>query len=403
MVAAAETSIPMIPVETLEFSADPDPFLQAARREHPWLARFSQGYVVHGYQAVADLLADDANLVPGFGPIIDYYGVRGTMWARFMEEMVLSQSGGAHARLRASVAQAFTPRRANQVRPMMQRVITELLDDWAPRGAFDFAVFASFFPVTVTCGLLGVSAEPIPRMRTALENQLTSLTLDPAAKALFMAGWEVLWAFADGLVNNREASGAVDEDSLLDAMIAAKNAGQLDDTELRFMLLTVVVAGYDTSKNMLTLTMKMLLERPDLYRRCAEDREFCGKVAQEALRHSAIATPYREVAQDFTYEGHRFHKGETVVCAPPLAGRDPSVFAHPLVFDPDRGNAARHLAFGRGAHICLGQFIAKNQLQEGLHLIARRLRNPRINGEIAWRPFLGAWGLKSLPITFDAG
>lgn len=395
------TSIPILPVDTLEFSANPDASLAAARRAHPWLARFSQGYVVHGYQAVADLLADDVNLVPGFGPIVDYYGVRGTMWARFMEEMVLSQSGEAHARLRASVVQAFTPKRANQVRPMMQKVITELLDDWAPRGEFDFAVFASFFPVTVTCGLLGVSAEPIPRMRTALENQLTSLTLDPAAKQHFMAGWEVLWEFADTLVKEREASGQFDEESLLDAMIAAKNAGQLDDTELRFMLLTVVVAGYDTSKNMLTLTMKMLLDRPDMYRRCAEDKEFCGKVAQEALRHSAIATPYREVARDFTYQGHQFRKGETVVCAPPLAGRDPSVFADPLTFDPERENAARHVAFGRGAHICLGQFIARNQLQEGLHLIAQRLRNPRISGEIVWRPFLGAWGLKSLPIAFE--
>lgn len=402
MATIADTSIPVLPVETLEFSANPDPFLAAARREHPWLARFSQGYLVHGYQAVADLLADDVNLVPGFGPIVDYYGVRGTMWARFMEEMVLSQSGEPHARLRASVIHAFTPKRANQVRPMMQRVITELLDDWAPRGEFDFAVFASFFPVTVTCGLLGVSAEPIPRMRTALENQLTSLTLDPAAKEHFMAGWEVLWDFADTLVKEREASGEIDEESLLDAMIAAKNAGQLDETELRFMLLTVVVAGYDTSKNMLTLTMKMLLDRPEMYRRCAEDKEFCGKVAQEALRHSAIATPYRAVAQDFTYQGHQFRKGETVVCAPPLAGRDPSVFADPLIFDPDRENASRHVAFGRGAHICLGQFIAKNQLQEGLHLIAQRLRNPRVNGEIVWRPFLGAWGLKSLPITFDA-
>src|SRR5690606_18981171 len=154
------------------------------------------GYVVHGYQAVAELFADDQNLVPGFGPVIDFYGVRGTMWARFMEEIVISRSGPEHTRLRASGAHAVTPRRANREREMMQRVISELLDEWAPPGdekvTFDFAEFASYFPVTVMCGLLGVSAEPIPRIRTGLENQLTSLTLDPAAKPLFMSGWEVL-------------------------------------------------------------------------------------------------------------------------------------------------------------------------------------------------------------------
>jgi cytochrome P450 len=403
MELAAEIALPTLPVESYEFSANPDPYLEAARREHPWLARFSQGYVVHGYQATQDLLADDENLIPGLGGVIDFYGVRGTMWARFMEEMVLSQSGPTHARLRASVAQAFTPRRANQVRSMMQRVISELLDEWAPKGEFDFAVFASFFPVSVICGLLGVSTEPLPRMRAALENQLTSLTLDPAAKPLFMAGWDVLWSFADGVVKDREASGEVDEDSLLDALIAAKNAGELDETELRFMLLTVVVAGYDTSKNMLTLTMKMLLERPDMYARCAEDKAFCGKLVEEALRHSAIATPFRAVAKSFTYQGFDFKEGEMVVMAIPLSGRDPSVFADPQTFDPERANATRHLAFGRGGHICLGQFIARNQLQEGLHLIAQRLKNPRLAGDLVWRPFLGAWGLKNLPITFEQG
>jgi cytochrome P450 len=398
---AIDASLPVLPVETPAFSADPDRFLAAARAEHPWLARFSQGYVVHGYHACADLLADDKNMICGFGPIIDYYDVRGTMWARFMEEIVISQYGPAHDRLRGAVVHAFTPRRANLERAMMQQVINELLDEWAPRGSFDFAEFASYFPVTVMCGLLGVSAEPIPRMRWALENQLSSLTLDPAAKPKFMAGWEVLWDFADRLVHEREASGQFDEDSLLDAIIAAKNRGDYDEVEARFMVLTVAVAGYDTSKNQLAMTMKLLLDRPEMYQRCAEDPAFCRKVSEESLRHSAIATPYREAAVDFDYAGFRFHKGDTIVLALPLANRDPVVFAEPCAFDPERENAGRNLAFGRGPHICIGQFIARNQMQEGLHLIAQRLRNPRLVGEAEWRPFLGAWGLKHLPIAFE--
>ena len=396
-------ALPTLPVEIPEFAADPSPFLEAARKEHPWLARFSQGYVVHGHEALNDLMADDVNLLPGFGPIIDFYGVRGTMWGQFMEEMIIAVSGDTHRRLRDSVAHAFTPRRANRERPMMQRVITQLLDEWAPKGAFDFADFASYFPVTVICGLLGVSTDPIPSMRTALENQLTSLTLDPAAKPRFMAGWEVLWEFADTVVKEREASGEFDEDALLDTLIAAKNAGDLDDRELRFMVLTVLVAGYDTSKNQLGMTMKLLLDRPEMYQRCAEDLSFCRQVIEESLRHSAIATPFREAAHDFSYRDFSFSKGDTLVMAPPLGNRDPLVFPDPATFDPDRENASRHIAFGRGPHICLGQYIARFQLQEGLHLIAQRLRNPRLDGEVTWRPFLGAWGPKSLPIAFDAG
>jgi cytochrome P450 len=401
MVAIAATTIPILPVETPEFSADPQPYLDAARREHPWLARFSQGYVVHGYQACADLLADNVNMTCGFGPIIDFYGVRGSTWARFMEETLISVYSPAHVRLRGAVAHAFTPRRANQERAMMQRTVTALLDEWAPRGRFDFADFASYFPVTVMCGLLGVSAAWIPQMRDALENQLKSLTLDPSVKPLFMAGWDVLWDFADRLVGEREASGEVDADSLLDDIIAAKQRGEMDDVEARFMVLTVLFAGYDTSKNQLGMTMKLLLDHPEMYERCAQDLAYCRKVTEESLRHSAIATPYREAVTDFAYDGFEFGKGTMIVLAPPLANRDPAVFPQPGKFDPERENAGRNIGFGRGPHLCIGQFLARNQLQEGLHLIAQRLRNPRLDGEIEWRPFLGAWGLRSLPIAFD--
>jgi cytochrome P450 len=78
-------------------------------------------------------------------------------------------------------------------------------------------------------------------------------------------------------------------------------------------------------------------------------------------------------------------------------------FSDPMTFDPQRQTQTRHVAFGRGPHICIGQFLARNQLQEGLHLVTQRLRNIRRAGDITWRPFLGAWGLRSLPIAFDPG
>jgi cytochrome P450 len=105
--------------------------------------------------------------------------------------------------------------------------------------------------------------------------------------------------------------------------------------------------------------------------------------------------------QDFTYDGVNFTKGAMVVFATPLAGRDPAAFPEPMTFDPERVSASRHVAFGRGAHICLGMFIARAQLEEGLHLITQRLANPRLTGPISWRPFLAAWGLRTLPIAFD--
>jgi cytochrome P450 len=90
-----------------------------------------------------------------------------------------------------------------------------------------------------------------------------------------------------------------------------------------------------------------------------------------------------------------------LIMATPFAGRDPAVFPDPLRFDPERENLSRHVSLGRGPHMCLGQYIARTLLEEGLHQIARRLRNPGLTGEIKWRHFLGAWGPETMPVAFD--
>lgn len=401
MPTVEELNLPVLPVEEPEFAANPMPFVDAARLKHPWLAKFHAGYVVHGHQAVKDLLYMDDKMRVNFDGIVEYFGAQGTGWAEFMENILPTQSGPKHKRLRASVAEAFTPRRANQTRPLMRQVICELLDKWAPRGQFDFAEFASYFPVAVMCGLLGVSSEPISSIREALETQVAVMTLNRDLLPRLIAGYDVLWAFADTLVAEREKRGAADDGSLLDALIACKNSGGLDETELRFMLMVLLLAGYDTSKNVLTLTMHTLLEQPRLWERCADDQAFCAKAVEEILRHSAITTPYRLVTEDIDYQEIRFPKGIVLCFATPLSGRDPTVFSDAMEFRPERVQTTRHLAFGRGMHMCLGQHLARAQLEEGLHLIAQRLRKPRLAGEISWRPFLGAWGLRSLPIAFE--
>ena len=88
-----------------------------------------------------------------------------------------------------------------------------------------------------------------------------------------------------------------------------------------------------------------------------------------------------------------------------MSGRDPTAFDHADDFDPDRtiDPNRRQLGFGMGRHMCLGQYIARAQLQEALHQIAQRMRHPRLAGEPGHRPFYGAWGLKGLPIRFEQG
>jgi cytochrome P450 len=222
----------------------------------------------------------------------------------------------------------------------------------------------------------------------------------PVEPALLRA-FEVLWNFVDVLVLDREKRAAGHDGLLLDSLIDAKNAGELNETELRDMLIVLFVAGYDTSKNMFGLIVSMIMMHQDQWRLCAADAEFCKKVVEEMLRHTSISTTLRTVAEEFEYEGVHFPKGAMIIFLNSLAGRDPAVFPEPSEFKPERPLTHRHVAFGRGAHMCIGQHLARIQLAEGLHIVAQRLTRPTLSGEVTWRPFLGVWGLRSLPLSFE--
>lgn len=402
-VLLTEMDLPVLHAETPEFAADPVPFVEDARRAHPWLARSNiGGYIVHGYEPARDIIGMDADTHPFYPGVAKFYDAEHTEWGRFISEMMNAVIGEKHHRLRKSVQSAFSPKVIGRYRGLMRQVISDLLDEWVPKGEFDFADFAANFPITVFCGLLGVSSDVVPRIRDALEAQTASVSLDRSLRTSILAAYEVLWDFADGAIKEREKQGG-GTDGLIDTMLAARAAGTIDDIEMRQNLIMFAAGGYDTSKNMLALLVHILMQRPDLWQRCAEDIGFCRKVVNEGLRHSGISTVYRSVAQDFDYRGVRFPAGTMLILMVSMAGRDPAYFADPHTFDPERANANQHVAFGRGEHFCIGMHLARAQIEEGLHLVTQRLRNPRLTGELAWRSYMGVWGLQMLPIAFDRG
>lgn len=404
MQTVAEMDLPVLAVEDPDFPTDLSARVEEARKTHPWLGRFNAGshggYIVFGHQATKDLLGTDERMRPFFDGVVENFGAQGTDWAHFMTTILPTVSGELHDRLRSSVAGAFTPRRAADTRPLMQSVISSLLEEWVPKGEFDFAEFAANFPITVMCGLLGVTPSSTDSLRDALETQVSSMSLSGDILPKLLAGYRTMYAYADSVIAEREAKGKSSED-LIGAMIEAKDAGKLDDMELRHMLMVLLLGGYDTSKNMLTMVVYLTMQHPEMWERCAEDREFCRSVVEEALRHSGILVPFRVLKQDIKYDGVFFPEGTMLCFGLPLTGRDPDAFDDPARFDPERPFTNRHFAFGRGDHACIGQYLARVQIEEGLHLIAQRLKNPRLTGEVERRPFLGAGGLRTLPIAFD--
>jgi cytochrome P450 len=99
----------------------------------------------------------------------------------------------------------------------------------------------------------------------------------------------------------------------------------------------------------------------------------------------------------------RFPKDVLIFFTSIGAGRDPTVYEDPMAFKPDRVAPHRQIAFGRGTHMCLGQHLVRTMMEEGIHLITQRIKNPRLTGKVVRRPFLGISGLHTLPIEFEPG
>jgi cytochrome P450 len=391
-------------MEDPDFAREPFSRFDAARAAHPWLATSNLGYVVTNYKAVRDLMGLEAtHMRMPYDLIVDAMGARGTAWGRFQEGHMLGKSGAAHKRLRDMLAPAFTPRRANLHRPLMREVIAPLLDEWAPKGAFDFEEFASWFPITVMCRMIGASPDVIAGIRANLETMGLSIAMDPRLLPELDEAVQQLDAFVNDLIDAREKSYRPgDENDLLDLLVEAMTAGGMSRREFGDLLIFLFGAGFDTSKNILTLAMWELIQRPELYRRCADDMPFCARVIDESMRMHSVTNTNRLVTEPIAYRDVLIPEGTNLWFPWSVAARDPSAIDRADVFDPDRQQTHPHVGFALGAHMCLGQFIARAQLAEGLHQIAQRIRNPRSTGPAGWRPFPGVWGIRGLPIAFDA-
>jgi cytochrome P450 len=209
----------------------------------------------------------------------------------------------------------------------------------------------------------------------------------------------MMMAFNSKLVARRRASGEV-RDDLLQELIKAEDSGVLSRQEVCEQLFFLFAAGYDTSKNQLAMTARLLFQQPELWEQCGRDREFCTLAIEEGLRHSSPSSPPRIALEDIVYKDVLIPKDAHLMFLLNVSGRDPRTFDNAMEYRPGRESAKHHLAFGKGAHICLGLHLARFQLEEGLHLIAQRLRDPEIVGEPTWRRFPGVWGLETLPIRF---
>jgi cytochrome P450 len=310
-----------------------------------------------------------------------------------------------HTRLRKLAQQAFAPKRVRALEADIVSMVDSLLDRIDAAGRFDVIEdLAHPLPVAVICRMLGVPIEDEPEFSRA--SALLAQGLDPfttftgevpeSFQERLQAGhW--LRGYLAELIEERRATPRED---LITALITAEEDGdQLTTEEIVATCNLLLIAGHETTVNLIANAILAMLRHPQHWAALAADPERASSIIEETLRWDPpVQMAGRYAADDVTIGDVVVPKGETMMVLLAAAQRDPTAFGRQDEFDPDR-ETIRHLAFGHGLHFCLGAPLARLEARVALSAVTARFPNARLDGEAAYKPNVTLRGLASLPVA----
>lgn len=311
-----------------------------------------------------------------------------------------------HTRLRGLVNKAFTPRVADELRPRIQQIVDELLDAVAAKGELEVIEdFAYLVPVRVICEMLGVPAEDHETFKGWSRELARSLDpeemLPPDVVERRRRAIESFREYFRGLIAQRRVE---PRDDLLSALIAAEERGdKLTEDELLSTCTLLLVAGHETTVNLIGNGTLALLRHPDQLARLRKDPSLARSAVEEVLRYDPpVQLTGRTALEDMEVGGETIKKGQQAIILIGSANRDPAQFPEPERFDIGRQDN-RHLAFGHGVHFCVGAPLARVEGEIALGTLARRLESPRLLTESPeYKENVVLRGLAALPVAFDS-
>ena len=311
-----------------------------------------------------------------------------------------------HTRLRSLVAKAFTPRRVEALAGRVHDLVEELLAEPATRGSIELmGEFAYPLPARVICELLGVPKEDehfIVSKAPALGIGLDPAPMrTPATVTAANDATDELIEYLDELIAKRRVDPA---DDMLSALIAAEESGQtLSHDELIATFLLLLIAGHETTANLIGNGVLALLRNPEQLARLRNsnggESELERSAVEELMRYDGpIQMVERITLEPVDVGGHDIPAGRIVILLTAAANRDPAVFAEPNRLDLGRSPNA-HVGFGGGAHFCLGAALARMEGRIAIAALARRFPRIRLlESKPQWRPSFTIRGLKELPL-----
>ena len=303
-----------------------------------------------------------------------------------------------HTRLRRLVSGAFTPRAIAGLEPWIREVTVRLLADADGAAGFDLIDALAFpLPIAVICRLLGVPAEDQAQFRVWGHDVAATLDPQTAAQAQTRAAELALTGYLQDLVRERRAN---PDGSILSALIAAEDEGdRLSSGEVVSTALLLLIAGFETTVNLIGNGTVALLNDPDGWNRLRQDPGLLPAAIEEMLRYDSPAQlTVRVATEDVEVGGRVIAAGRAVLVSIGGANRDPEVFEQPDEFRIDRPDPGRHLSFSLGAHHCLGASLARLESRIAFEELTRRYPALELADPPTRRSLLILRGFESVPV-----
>jgi cytochrome P450 len=321
----------------------------------------------------------------------------------FIEQHMLNRDGADHRRLRRLVTKAFTPRMVEQLRPRIEEIAGGLLDAVEARGEMDIVEEYAFpLPITVIAELLGIPVADRDRFRR-WSNAIVTPAFGPDALTEFGSLMADFVGYLHSLFERRRSE---PEEDLISALLQVRDGGDaLSEQELFSMVVLLIVAGHETTVNLIANAVLALLEHTDQLAELRRDPARVSAAIEECLRYDGPVERAlnRWAASDVDLGGHTIRRGDDVIVVLGSANRDPERFRDADLLDLDRGDT-KHVAFGRGSHYCLGAPLARLEGEVALTTLLRRLPGVRLavaREELRWRPVPLFRSLVSLPVAWS--
>ncbi|WP_228738521.1 cytochrome P450 [Xanthomonas euvesicatoria] len=356
-----------------ELQANPQIVFARLRPLTPVLQRDDGLYVAIRAQDVQQLLVDPRTRQMET-EIATARGVTDGPLLEFLKHTMVLSNGTAHRNRRLPLVQAFASRFVQDVRPYARRVAEQLIDARYDAGAMDvIGDFASWLPARVICHILELPETDIPaftRCVYSLSRAFNSTFTPDEVPELQQASGE-LDAYVRGLIAHRRRHPR--EDFITSYIAASDASGQLSQTEVVAQLMSILLAGSDTTRSALAIQTSLLLQHPEQWQAVCRDSALIPAAVRECLRYQpAVASVPRITLEDVVLDETLVPAGKILSLSTLSALRDPALYAEPEHFDIHRTDAPkRQLVFGGGVHRCLGEALAMIELEEGLAAMAQ--------------------------------